>query len=231
MVTYSDLVTLLLTFFVLLLSMARLDAVKLQRASGSLKEAFGVTRAGDQTTIEKPKVINFAPIMDDVFSRLYVRIDTNLKRLKIDQHMELVKDRGAIVLRVKDNILFGPGEAKVKDQAKEPLRKVAELIEGLPLSLRIEGHTDNKPSAKKDYSNWNLSADRAINVLAFFAQEELIPLDRMSAVGYADKRPLVPNISDENRALNRRVEFVLESIGSNRDPLPYLMDVNNQLPF
>jgi chemotaxis protein MotB len=72
---------------------------------------------------------------------------------------------------------------------------------------------------------------RSIAVLRFFQENELLPLDRMSAVGYGDQHPIAPNDTPENRAKNRRVEFVLESIGDYREQLPYLIDANEQLPF
>ena len=72
---------------------------------------------------------------------------------------------------------------------------------------------------------------RSVSVLKYFQKNDLLPLNRMSAVGYGAEKPLVPNDSPENRAKNRRVEFVLESLGDYREELPYLIDANEQLPF
>ena len=229
MVTYADMVTLLLTFFVLLLSMARMDEMKFTQAAGSLKDAFGVLRSSDKTNVDSPRVVEFAPISDDLVQRTYQRMLTELQRLRIDEDIELVKDRGAIILRINSAILFEPGSTRVKDEAHPTLRKAAQLIAPLPLHLRIEGHTDDTRSVSGSTSNWDLSVSRAINVLKFFAGEKLLPLDRLSAVGYGDQRPLAPNDSAENRAKNRRVELVLESIGSYREELPFLIDAREQL--
>lgn len=231
MVTFSDMVTLLLTFFVLMLSMARLDQVKFKDAAGSLRDAFGVMQGGSSTDFSKPRVVHFAAIEDDFVSRLYQRLNTDLNRLKIDRKIKLVKDRGAIVLRIDNAIIFGSGEVTVKEDAYPVLRDVASLIDNLPLHLRIEGHTDGTPSSSADFTNWDISVARAISVLKFFEKEKLITLDRMSAVGYGSQRPLVEGDSPEAKAMNRRVEFVLESIGSHREALPYLMDARDQLPF
>lgn len=231
MVTFSDLVTLLLTFFVLLLSMANMDKIKFQAASESLQSAFGVMRSGAKTEIGKPKVVEFAPIADDFTSRLYQRMMVDFNRLKIDKRISLVKDRGAVVLRVEESILFAPGVTSLSPEAAPALRQVADLIRNLPLHLRIEGHTDSTPASAQGLSNWDLSMARAINVLKFFEGEKLLPLDRMSAVGYGDQRPLDTSGTPEGNARNRRVEFVLESIGSNRDDLPYLIDAKEKLPF
>jgi chemotaxis protein MotB len=230
MVTFSDMVTLLLTFFVLLLSMANMDKIKFQDAAGSLRDAFGVMKGADKTSIAKPKVVEFAPIYDDLTSRLYQRMLTQFNRLKIDRRIKLVKDRGAVVLRIDEAILFSPGVTDVNPDAYPVLRDVAALIQNLPLHLRIEGHTDESPPSK-GITNWDISMARAISVLKFFEQENLVPLDRMSAVGYGSQRPLAKESTPEAKALNRRVEFVLESIGSNREALPYLIDASKQAPF
>lgn len=163
--------------------------------------------------------------------RTYTRIVAQINRLRLDRSIELVKDRGAVILRINDAILFEPGSEQLKEQSYPVLRKVAGLIEPLPLQARIEGHTDNVPFARSDMSNWELSVMRSIAVLRFFQENKLLPLDRLSAVGYGDQHPIVPNDSPENRTKNRRVEFVLESIGDYREQLPYLIDANEQLPF
>ncbi|MEZ4483701.1 MAG: flagellar motor protein MotB [Syntrophotaleaceae bacterium] len=231
LVTYSDLVTLLLTFFVLLLSMANMDKVKFHDALGSLKGAFGLAGSIGKVDMTKPKVISFAPMDDDYTSRLYQKINTVLTRLRIDKEIDLVKDRGAVVLRVKESILFDSGSTVLKQEAYPVLQKIATLVKPLPLSMRIEGHTDNLPSGNPQLTNWDLSVQRAVSTLKFFAREKLLPLDRLSAVGYGAQQPIVPNHSEEQRTLNRRVEFGLESLGHYKQELPYLIDANDQLPF
>jgi chemotaxis protein MotB len=231
MVTFSDMVTLLLTFFVLLLSMATMDKVKFENAAGSLKGAFGVLSSADLTKMDDPRVMDFAPIDDDLTTRLYQNIRATMKRLKLDEDMELVRDRGAVVLRIKESVLFGAGSTELKPLAHEVLRKVASLVRPLPLSLRIEGHTDDTPTRNPQLDNWDISTSRSVAVLKFFAKQKLIPLGRMSALGYGSEQPRVPNTSVENRALNRRVEFVMESLQNYREELPYLIDAKDQLPF
>ncbi|ORJ63515.1 flagellar motor protein MotB [Geothermobacter hydrogeniphilus] len=231
MVTFSDMVTLLLTFFVLLLSMARLDKMKFMDAAGSLRGAFGVLGSSDKAEVTKPRIIDVAPVYDDLVSRVYKRVLAHLQRLRIDREIELVKDRGAVVLRVNSAILFDPGQTRVKPEAEVILQKISELVRPLPMSLRIEGHTDDIPSRHAAVSNWDISVQRAVNVLKFMAKRKLMPLERMSAVGYGSMQPVVPNDSPEHRAMNRRVEFVLENLGNYREDLPYLIDAQDQLPF
>jgi chemotaxis protein MotB len=228
MTTFSDLVTLLLTFFVLLLSMANMDQVKFNQASDSLAGAFGVLGSSDKTEITEPKVVTFSPVNDDFTSQVYRRLKTKLRELKLNKKIKLVKDRGAVVLRIDEAVLFKSGQRYLQPEAAPILRKVAELVRPLPLNLKIEGHTDNQGD---EMNNWDLSVNRAVTVLRFLATNQLIPLDRMSATGYGSQKPLFPNTTERERALNRRVEFVLESQGDPNQELPYLLDAKDQAPF
>ncbi|MBE9486922.1 MAG: OmpA family protein [Chloroflexi bacterium] len=227
-VTYSDLVTLLLTFFVLLLSMANLDAAKFHQAADSLSGAFGVMGSSDKTEVTTPKVVSFTPVNDDFTSQVYRRLKTKLRELKLNKKIKLVKDRGAVVLRIDESILFVSGQKDLHQEAYPILRKVAELVRPLPLKLKVEGHTDDRGD---ELANWDLSVGRAVSVLRFLASNQLVPLTRMAATGYGSQKPLFPNNSDRERALNRRVDFVLESQGDPNQQLPYLIDARDQAPF
>jgi chemotaxis protein MotB len=96
------------------------------------------------------------------------------------------------------------------------------------MDLRIEGHTDDTPVAGSQFGNWDLSVSRSVSVLRFFAQSDLLALDRMASVGYGIDRPVVPNSDEAARALNRRVDFVLrlksntsrEKIGTTSNTVP-----------
>ena len=232
MTTYSDMVTLLLTFFVLLLSMAEMDKIKFQQAVGSLRGAFGITESKPNRDPKSEVILpRFGSIPYDMFQRVYNQVNMNLEKLELDRDIELFKDRGAMVLRITEKILFDPGSTHLKQEAWPILQKVAQLVSPLPFDIRIEGHTDDLPFGDADQTNWDLSAHRAIAVLKFYAENKLLDLDRLSAVGYGEQRPLAPNDTPENRALNRRVEFVLEFGGDYRENLPYLIDSSDQLPF
>jgi len=230
MVTFSDMVTLLLTFFVLLLSMASMDRIKFTAASQSLSSAFGqgVLSSTQTADMTKPQVISYNPVNDDFTSRVYQRLKTKLRELKLNKKVKLVKDRGAVVLRIDESILFASGQKALSPAAHPVLRKVAELVRPLPLNLKVEGHTDDRGS---ELANWDLSVERAVSVLRFLASQQLVPLNRMSATGYGSQKPLFPNESERERALNRRVEFVLESQGDPDQELPYLIDAREQTPF
>jgi chemotaxis protein MotB len=217
MTTYADLVTLLLTFFVLLVSMANMEEIKFEEAAASLRDAFGGHSTPAPTTfaipiIPSPPVSKFAPIQNETASKVYKRIQSQLKSANIPDDVELIKrEDGTIVLRINDAILFKRGSSTVSHAAYPTLRELANILRPLSMRLRIEGHTDSTPFSGKKLSNWDLSTDRAVSIMRFFKKSDLLPLDRMSAIGYGADRPVVPNTNETNMAKNRRVDFVLRT--------------------
>lgn len=233
MITYSDMVTLLLTFFVLLLSMASLDPVAFTEASSSLKEAFG--------TFNKPASIEFAlpilpappankytPLQQAMTTKLYERIKSQLELQKLNEQVEAVqKDSDTIILRVNESLLFKRGQSQIPLTAYPTLRSLADLIRPLPMKLLVEGHTDDVQISDNPVGNWNLSVERAVAVMRFFWQGNLLDIERMSAVGYGPNKPLVPNTDDASRAKNRRVDFVLRLDRLPEDGQPATRNRNN----
>lgn len=217
MTTFADLVTLLLTFFVLLLSMANMEEVKFSEASASIRSAFGGHSTPAPTQFSIPilpstPISKFTPIQNDMAAKIYKRIESQIKSDNIPDDVELIKkEDNTIILRINDSVLFKKGTSTVSPSAYIILRKLADIIRPLPMRLRIEGHTDNTPVSKRKIGNWNLSVDRSVAVMRFFKKSELLPLDRMAAIGYGADRPVLPNTTEENMAKNRRVDFVLRT--------------------
>jgi len=215
MVTYSDLVTLLLTFFVLLLSMASMDPVRFTEASSSLKDAFGMHKEPAHVefaipVLPSPPISQYAPIQQQVTQKVYEKIKSQIDSLRLSNNVGVVQnDDESIILRINDSVLFEQGESRVAAQSYSILRTVGDIIRPLPMDIRIEGHTDDQRVSESKFGNWDLSVARAVSVLRFFTQSELLPLDRMSAIGYGKEKPVAPNRDEESRAKNRRVDFFL----------------------
>lgn len=220
MITYSDMVTLLLTFFVLLLSMASMDPVRFTEASSSLRDAFGMHQLPLQKefvipTIPSPPISKITPIPQEMTQKIYQKIKTQIDAANVSKDIEVIqKDANTIILRINENILFGPGQFKVSPKSYPLLRRVGDMIRPLPMRLRIEGHTDNRVTNNSALNNWDLSVARSVSVLRFFKNGKLMPLDRMAAVGYGADRPVASNKTEEGRALNRRVDFLLKTTNS-----------------
>jgi len=218
MVTYGDLMSLLLTFFVLIVSFSSIELIKFQKALGSLKGALGILPKQQSVIFQKEPII---PLLSDYNERRIRKAATELRELikkqGIDDKVKLeVTDKG-ILVRIDSPILFELGSADLKPEAFPILNKVIEMTRNWPNEIRIEGHTDDLPiHTDKFPSNWELSTARALSVLKYFLKKGNVEPERLSAAGYGEYHPLVPNTSPENRAKNRRVEIYIESTKQNR---------------
>ncbi|MDQ7062637.1 MAG: flagellar motor protein MotB [candidate division KSB1 bacterium] len=211
MTTFGDLMSLLLTFFILIVSFSSIQEVEFQKAIGSLKGALGVLTS-------KRSTIMLSPLKNIMMNlNMFAIVRPEMERLKALLESENFKNAvkveelpNAIKFTLQDQILFDLGKANLKPTVFPVLLEIAKIARKVEGKLRIEGHTDDLPIRTREFpSNWELSSMRAINVLHYF-ENMGIPSNRLSCVGYADTRPLVPNTSPENRAKNRRVEIYLE---------------------
>ena len=219
MATFADMVTLLLCFFVLLLSFANMDIMNFRTLMGSIQNAFGV-----QT--ERPEA-TFAAYSPTRLERQGVKLDRSQKavldltmqlRALLEQEEELKRsvgvsaEREGTLVRVESATLFEPGGATLRPDAPRLLAHVLKVLKEYNFNCVIRGHTDDQEAAEGAgpfASNWELSAARGAATLRYLVEEGGIDPRRMKAVGYAGTRPLVPNDRPEDRERNRRVEFML----------------------
>lgn len=220
MATFADMVTLLLCFFVLLLSFAEQSEQKYRDALGSIKGAFGVkeVRAVSDdmalfNTSEAAKEIA-AQISHD--ERLLLGVIMRIKSLLENEDAEIKEgtgvtaDRDGVIFSTNASSMFKAGSAELSSSSKRILDNVIKVLKDYKMNLVVRGHTDDRPiSTKKFPSNWELSAARAAVALDYIVNEGRIEINRAKAVGYADTRPAYPNDSDANRQKNQRVEFYL----------------------
>ncbi|MFC1855748.1 flagellar motor protein MotB [Thermodesulfobacteriota bacterium] len=216
MVTFADMVTLLLTFFVLLLSFANTDTQKFKDMLGSLKDAFGTQEEetsqyvdGKSDPMESmPNILDMKEREKLLFFKEMVKL---IKKSDLGKSSELEMEKDGLRLRVKGQTLFKPGSAELSKKMYGLLDEINVLREKFQYSVVVEGHTDNIPIKSKIYpSNWELSASRAISVIRYFMETLHVSPAKLQAVGYAATKPLVDNSTKENRAKNRRVEFKFE---------------------
>lgn len=125
-----------------------------------------------------------------------------------------INDKG-LVLYFKEKVLFDRGQADLKPEAKKIFVVLGPFLKSAPNDIHIEGHTDNLPVKTERYpSNWELSTARASNVARYFIEQEKLDPKRVAASGYGEYRPIAPNDTEINRALNRRVEIILTRMGT-----------------
>ncbi len=210
MVTFGDLMSLLLCFFVLLLSFSTMDPAMFKEVSGSLKQAFGVQR--EEVVYEIPMGLDivsrdFNPVFDIDVILEKIKSAIKLELIKGDIEIEALNDR--VILRMNDEVTFDPGSAKLRPEAKPLLAKLIPVMEKVPGEIMVAGYTDNIPIKNGLYSsNWSLSAARAAAVVEFLLKPGTIAPARIAAVGYGSSRPRLPNDTQEHRKKNRRVEII-----------------------
>ncbi|EJE4163957.1 flagellar motor protein MotB [Vibrio parahaemolyticus] len=278
--TFADLMSLLMCFFVLLLSFSEMDVLKFKQIAGSMKFAFGVQNQLEVKDIPKGTSIiaqEFRPgrpeptpidvimqqTMDitqqtlefhegesdraggtkrdegkltggqspETSTQSNQSVESDMQQQQSEEMsqemetlMESIKkalereiEQGAIevenlgqqiVIRMREKGAFPEGSAFLQPKFRPLVRQIAELVKDVPGIVRISGHTDNQRLDSELYrSNWDLSSQRAVSVAQEMEKVRGFSHQRLRVRGMADTEPLVPNDSDENRALNRRVEI------------------------
>jgi flagellar motor protein MotB len=139
------------------------------------------------------------------------RLNQLQKELKDVKKARTTRDEGGMTVTLDDAILFEIGEATLKPSSKPTLNRLSEIISDYEnYRVLVQGHTDDIPLSNAEFeSNWELSAQRAVNVVEFLKTDSAIPGERLVAAGYGSFHPVVPNTSAENLAKNRRVEIKL----------------------
>jgi chemotaxis protein MotB len=209
LLTYADLITLLLAFFVVMYSMSRIDNKKF----GQVSDALNAILKGGTSVLrfkEEPVKDGHGLLSLGNLRMVQQKIDEKFKQLgKQDVLQTEITERG-LVVHILESALFDKGSADLKSRAMEILDLVAQEMVGRPNHIRVEGHTDDTPIQTLVYpSNWELSSARATAVVRYFTESHTILADHISALGYGEYRPVAPNNSIENRAQNRRVDVVI----------------------
>ncbi|MEW6049873.1 MAG: flagellar motor protein MotB [Candidatus Zixiibacteriota bacterium] len=209
LLTYADLITLLLAFFVVMYSMSQIDAKKFGKMAEALQ---GVLKGGDQLVkrpAEKSKTGHGVLKLGDL-NMIQKQLAERFKEVNRQNEFKAEITERGLVVHIMESALFKEASANLELRAVEMLDLIAGKISGLPNHIRIEGHTDDRPISTIQYpSNWELSSARATSVVRFFVDEGAVKPDQISALGYGEYRPVRPNNSIENRAQNRRVDIVI----------------------
>lgn len=236
MVTFADLMSLMLTFFVLLLSMSVIDVQRFQAALLSIQTSFsqpwhnegGMAGyiIGDQRSPptplpmeEKPPLPEPEPILDpieqepppvDLAEPLYQELIEAMQEEIQAGHIEVERSDLQVLVRFQQQISFPLASADLQHSFIPVLDKISGVLKGMKGSIVVVGHTDDLPiSTARFRSNWDLSSARAASVVHYLLENSELPTERVIAAGRADTQPLLPNTSMENRDKNRRVEIVI----------------------
>ncbi|NPV28213.1 MAG: OmpA family protein [Firmicutes bacterium] len=220
MLTYGDMVTLLLAFFVALYAFSVIDVERFQAALLSIRGSLGFFE-GQTGVLPKGQSLEEQLLADAQLREVKEGAEQFLQNQSFQGKVKLVLDERGLILRFQETVLFDPGKAILKPEAKRALTVVAAFLKQIPNQVRIEGHTCDLPIKTPSYpSNWELSTARATTVIQYLISLG-VPGERLSAVGYGEYRPVVPNTSEENRRQNRRVDILIlkQELGK-KEPAP-----------
>jgi chemotaxis protein MotB len=228
MLTYADLITLLLALFILLYSMSKVDEKKYQEFAAAAAKAFGTTTGQDIISKgQGPGVIenNFETTQNtqnanesiikqngekEIDKKLKEKIEKYIADNKLTDKITVSQESRGLVIRLRSSYLFKSGQADISLEVRKNIDKIGAELKTLNNYIRIEGHTDNDPIKNSKFAdNWDLAYARANNVRKILMEDLKFPAWRLSPSPHADSRPIVKNNSAYNKSLNRRVEIVV----------------------
>jgi len=214
MVTYGDMMSLLLTFFILILSFSSIQEAEFKRAIGSLRGALGIL-GQNEYIVSLGKIVvphtTFA-FMTRSSRQTTGEISRQLNFISEYENVEVFEDNRGIHIVLPAKIMFTSGDDTVQAVAYPLLKRIgAFLYELHDETFTIEGHTDSMPiNTVRFPSNWHLSTARAISIARFLHDQCAIPNEKMSVCGRAEYEPIAPNDTEENREKNRRVVVLIQ---------------------
>lgn len=201
LLTYADLITLLLCFFIMMYTLSQADAERFRSLSRELRQIFSER-----------------PASGEGLRRLEERIKGYIKAKGLEGWVKAEREERGLVIRIMTTSFFEEGSADLTQDMKAVLDELAPMLKELPNFIQVEGHTDNKPIRNERFrSNWELSVARATEVVRYLIERHRIPPERIAAIGYGQYRPIAPNDSELGRAKNRRVEIVILERGGDKD--------------
>lgn len=209
--TYADTITLLLTFFILLYSFSTTDNEKLRLIAAALKgQVSGVPMKLEDVPDITDQDIEQGIGEKSPYQILLEDIQEIIDRNGLTETVKIREEDAGVVLQLSESILFDLGKSDLKADSTPILEVISGLIPSIENEIMVQGHTDNIPISSGTYeSNWELSTSRAVNVVKYFIETKGFDPTRFSATGYGEYRPLVDNTTEENRAINRRVDILI----------------------
>ena len=242
--TYGDMITLLLTFFVLMFAFSTIDAQKWEQFVSSLSgtpfvaiQSLELSDANetnsDTSSWETPpptpapgESLNAVADADaeeikKQFNELYEKIKNHIEKNNLGYILNVEKKEQTILLRMTNSALFDSGSDEIKADAKAILVDISDIISeytDLIKKIQIEGHTDNVPMHTAEFGdNWELSTSRAVQVVRYLLTILDIDPAKLTPTGYGEYHPVASNDTERGKAQNRRVDFVIESIAIDKE--------------
>ena len=214
LLTYSDLITLLMIFFLLLYAMSTTDSRKFEDLTGALQRAFNngqfqmVTIGG--TPGNNHTFSGTTPSQKDVKAKLVDQLRQVVKMLGVPQSVVTVgTNQEGLVITLAGNLVFYPGGYQLQPQSLALISRIAQVLLRVPNQVRVEGNTDNQVTGNGGVNaNWTLSAMRAVSIVEYLSGQGISP-SRLQAMGLGQYHPVAKNTTAEGRAKNRHADIVI----------------------
>ncbi|HWI54508.1 MAG TPA: flagellar motor protein MotB [Desulfobacteria bacterium] len=216
LLTYADLITLLMIFFVLMYTISNINSKKFADLSASMSKAL----LGQNSGKILGEAVGQFPIKESLSQQVKIeaqnmqkaqlQIEKLIKEHGLGGKVEVSQESRGLIISLKEALLFESGSATITPEARLIVVQVGHILRLLPNQMRIEGHTDNLPIHTSAFpSNWELSTGRATNMVKMLINEVGMGPERFSVAGYGEYRPIASNDNEYNRARNRRVDIVV----------------------
>ena len=212
MVTYGDIMTLLLTFFVLLMSYSTIREEAFRRALSSFQEALGILPS-ERSLIQFENVpaVRMAPPISP--QEIIKRLHNAVYAAGLKGRVGVREEKEGVRITIESPILYDSGKSDLRPEALPVLDELTKILMESPNTVVVEGHTDNVPINTVPFpSNWELSTARAISVARYLFQQGNLKPERFTVAGYGEYHPIASNDTSEGRQENRRVEILLQKI-------------------
>lgn len=210
LITYSDMVTIILCFFIVFFIFTAEEASFLELIKDSLSsEVEELNQENKKLKEEKESLYSLLSEKQNEKDSSTSFIDF-LEEEGLMDSVYVIEGNGGLIIRFKDGVLFDSGNDTISEKGYEVLIEIGEKIKEIPNLVVIEGYTDNIPiKTSKFPSNWELSVARAIGVAKFMIEDMNISEDRISVSGFGEQNPIDTNNTSEGRANNRRIEITI----------------------
>jgi len=198
LLTYADLITLLLGLFVILYAMSKVDAEKFRAVAGALNKVFNVGKPQHQGGV-LPKLPKPTDALNENEEKALFALKNHIAELLQSSaerglNVEMTINERGLVIHLSEQLFFDSGRADLKPEGQRSLDQVAVALLEIPNEIRIEGHTDDVPIHTAEFpTNWHLSVARAVNTALYLIERHTLPPTRVAVAGYGEYRPLMPN--------------------------------------
>lgn len=218
MTTFSDMITQILAFFIMLFSFSAINEAKFRHAVASLQGALGVLpssvavmQSPAMTPGEGGSSAQFTREPEQPLSSVSKQLKGALADQNVEQYVRIEPADKALIIHFDSTLLFDSGQAVIKKEAIPALDSIGKVLAGMGNQIRIEGHTDSDPilSSPLYADNWVLGFARAHSVLTYFKVFHSVSEGRMIPASFADTRPVASNGTPQGKAKNRRVDIVV----------------------